>query len=49
MIEVDQLLVSVGRRPVTEDCGLAEAGVALTSHGFVQVDKATLATTRPGV
>jgi dihydrolipoamide dehydrogenase len=48
-IEVDQVLVSVGRRPVTEDCGLAEAGVALTSHGFVQVDKATLATTRPGV
>jgi dihydrolipoamide dehydrogenase len=48
-IEVDQVLVSVGRRPVTEDCGLAEAGVALTSHGFVQVDRATLATTRPGV
>ena len=48
-IEVDQVLVSVGRRPVTADCGFAEAGVAVTDRGFVQVDQATLATSRPGV
>jgi dihydrolipoamide dehydrogenase len=48
-IEVDQVLVSVGRRPVTADCGFSEAGVALSDRGFVQVDPATLATTRPGV
>jgi dihydrolipoamide dehydrogenase len=48
-IEVDQVLVSVGRRPVTVDCGFAEAGIAISDRGFVQVDPATLATSRPGV
>ncbi len=48
-LEVDQVLVSVGRRPVTADCGFAEAGVAVSDRGFVQVDPTTLATSRPGV
>jgi dihydrolipoamide dehydrogenase len=48
-IEVDQVLVSVGRRPLTADCGFAEAGVAVSDRGFVQVDPITLATSRPGV
>ena len=48
-LEVDQLLVSVGRRPVTAGCGFAEAGVSVSDRGFVQVDPITLATSRPGV
>ena len=48
-IEVDQVLVSIGRRPVTEDIGAAEAGVRLTDRGFVEVDTATMLTSRPGV
>jgi dihydrolipoamide dehydrogenase len=31
-------LVAIGRGPVTEGLGLAEAGVALTEKGYVQVD-----------
>jgi dihydrolipoamide dehydrogenase len=48
-IEVDQVLVSIGRRPVTEDLGAAEAGVRLTDRGFVDVDPSTMLTSRPGV
>jgi pyruvate/2-oxoglutarate dehydrogenase complex dihydrolipoamide dehydrogenase (E3) component len=48
-IEVDQVLVSIGRRPVTEDLGAAEAGVRLTDRGFVEVDPTTMLTSRPGV
>jgi dihydrolipoamide dehydrogenase len=48
-IEVDQVLVAVGRRPRSQDLGLAEAGVRLTDKGFIDVDTATMATTRPGV
>ena len=48
-IEVDQVLIAIGRRPVTEDAGLAEAGVAVSERGFIEVDPATMATSRPGV
>ena len=48
-IEVDQVLVAIGRKPVTDDLGLAEAGVTVTGRGFVQVDTATMVTSRPGV
>jgi dihydrolipoamide dehydrogenase len=48
-IEVDQVLVSIGRRPVTEDIGAAEAGVRIDRRGFVEVDTATMQTSRPGV
>ena len=43
------MLVSIGRRPVTEDIGAAEAGVRLTDRGFVEVDPTTMLTSRPGV
>lgn len=36
---VDRLLAAVGRRPRTHDLGLAEAGVDLDAHGFIQVDE----------
>lgn len=48
-IEVDQVLVAIGRRPVSEGMGLAEAGVRVSDKGFVEVDTTTMATTRPGV
>jgi dihydrolipoamide dehydrogenase len=48
-LEVDQVLVSIGRRPVTEGMGLKEAGVRVDQRGFVEVDTATMATSRPGV
>lgn len=44
----DELLVATGRRANTEDLGLADAGVALTERGYVQVD-ATMRTTSPEV
>jgi dihydrolipoamide dehydrogenase len=48
-IEVDQVLVSIGRRPVTEGIGAEEAGVRVDQRGFVEVDPATMQTSRPGV
>jgi dihydrolipoamide dehydrogenase len=48
-IEVDQVLVSIGRRPVTEDVGAEEAGVRVDERGFFEVDPTTLRTSRPGV
>jgi dihydrolipoamide dehydrogenase len=48
-LEVDQVLVSIGRRPVTEGMGLEEAGVRIDQRGFVEVDTSTMATSRPGV
>ncbi|MCF7550865.1 dihydrolipoyl dehydrogenase [Pseudonocardia sp. WMMC193] len=48
-LEVDQVLVAIGRRPVTEGMGLAEAGVRVDRAGFVEVDTTTMATSRPGV
>ena len=35
----DVVLISVGRRPCTEDLGLEDVGVALDNHGFIMVDK----------
>ena len=37
-IDVDRLVVAVGRRPVTEGLGLEAAGVERDEHGFVRVD-----------
>ncbi len=48
-IEVDQVLVAIGRRPRSDDLGFAEAGVQVTNRGFVTVDPTTMLTTRPGV
>ena len=44
----DKVLVSVGRRPFTDNLNLAAAGVALTDTKRIQVD-AHLKTTAPGV
>jgi dihydrolipoamide dehydrogenase len=48
-LEVDQVLVAIGRRPVTEDLGCAEAGVDVSDRGFVTVDTDTMRTSRSGV
>lgn len=47
-IEGSHLLVATGRIANTADIGLDEAGVALDSRGFIQVDE-RLQTTAPGV
>ena len=46
--EVDKVLVCVGRRPVTDNLGLKELGVAMDAKGFVQVDD-RFATNVPGI
>jgi dihydrolipoamide dehydrogenase len=38
-LEVDKIIVSVGRRPLTEDIGLDGTQVALDDDGFVEVDE----------
>ena len=38
-LKADILLVSVGRRPVTDGVGLEDAGVAVDERGFVVVDE----------
>lgn len=37
-VTADYVLVTVGRRPNTEELGLADAGIQLTDKGLVQVD-----------
>ena len=44
---VDQLLVAVGRTPLTADCGLEDVGVT-TERGFVEVDE-YMRTSVPGI
>jgi dihydrolipoamide dehydrogenase len=38
-VEVDAVVVSVGRRPFADELGLEGTGVALDERGFVQVDE----------
>lgn len=38
-LEVDQVLYAIGRRPLTRELGLAEAGVAVSANGAVLVDE----------
>jgi dihydrolipoamide dehydrogenase len=47
-IDADRILVSVGRRPNTDDLGLDKAGVKLDGKGFVVVDS-QLRTNVPGI
>jgi dihydrolipoamide dehydrogenase len=47
-LEVDKVVVSVGRRPYTDDLGLDGTAVALDEQGFVQVDE-LCRTGEPGV
>jgi len=48
-IEVEKVLMAAGRAVNTEDLGLKEAGVELTTQGFIKVSRDTLETTAPGV
>ncbi|KKB41953.1 dihydrolipoyl dehydrogenase [Bacillus thermotolerans] len=38
-IEADYVLVTVGRRPNTEELGLEEAGVKISEKGLIEIDK----------
>jgi dihydrolipoamide dehydrogenase len=37
-IEADQVLVAIGRRPLSQDLGLEGLGVGVSARGFVEVD-----------
>lgn len=39
VVEADYVLVTVGRRPNTDELGLEQAGVKMTERGLVEVDK----------
>jgi dihydrolipoamide dehydrogenase len=47
-VEVDAVVVSVGRRPFADELGLDGTGVAVTERGFVEVDE-YCRTGEPGV
>jgi len=47
-VEVDQILVAVGRSPRTTSLGLAAAGVAVTDSGHIEVDE-RLRTSNPRI
>jgi pyruvate/2-oxoglutarate dehydrogenase complex dihydrolipoamide dehydrogenase (E3) component len=47
-LEASHLLAAVGRRPNTDDLGLAAAGIAVDARGYIAVD-AQLRTSVPGV
>ena len=47
-IVASHLLIATGRRPNTDDLGLETTGVAVNSHGYIQVDDA-LRTSTPGI
>lgn len=48
-LEVEQVLIAVGRRPLSEGMGFTEAGVQLDDRGFVEVDPTTMRTANPKV
>ena len=47
-IEVERVIVSVGRRPLSESLGLDSTGVEVDEQGFVKIDE-TCRTSVPGV
>ena len=47
-LDADKILVSVGRRPNSQNLGLEELGVAIDKRGFIQVDD-QLRTNVPGI
>jgi len=48
VFDVEKVLVTVGRRPNSDEIGLEKVGVQTDSHGFIQVNK-KMQTTLPGV
>ena len=46
--DADKVLVTVGRRPNSDQIGLETTGVKMDSHGFIQVDK-KMQTNVPGI
>jgi dihydrolipoamide dehydrogenase len=48
LLEVDAVIVSVGRRPYADELGLASTGVVVSPRGFVEVDE-FCRTAEPGV
>ncbi|MFT4552675.1 MAG: dihydrolipoamide dehydrogenase [Chlamydiales bacterium] len=48
LLTADRVLVSIGRRPFTENLGLEEVGVVKDERGFVQIDN-NFQTSVPGV
>jgi dihydrolipoamide dehydrogenase len=48
-LEVDRLIVSVGRVPNTDKLNLAAVGLATDERGFIPIDDHTCATSLPGV
>jgi dihydrolipoamide dehydrogenase len=48
-LEVDQLIVAVGRRPYTRGLDAEKVGVALDERGFVKVDPRDYKTSVPGI
>jgi dihydrolipoamide dehydrogenase len=47
-VDVDVVLMAVGRRPVTADVGLDAVGIT-TDHGYISVDRDTCATSVEGI
>ncbi len=47
-LEAEQVLVAIGFRPNSADLGLAEAGVAISPRGHIEVDE-RMATNVPGI
>lgn len=46
-IEVDRILLAVGREPVTDSAGLAEVGLNLDRKGYIEIDPLTMSTSLP--
>lgn len=48
-IEVEQVLIAVGRSPLTSGQGFEEAGVKIDQRGFIEVDTNTMQTSKANV
>ena len=38
-VEADYVLVTVGRRPNTDELGLEQVGIEMTERGLIEIDK----------